>query len=236
MGASEIVVIGRLLGDATRVAMLDALFDGRAYTVSELARHAKVATSTASEHLAKLLDGGLVALEAQGRHRYYRLASPEAAALLETLYEVTSHQPIERATRVPADLVYARSCYDHLAGTVAVALAEHLVDIGALAHHDSVPQLTDSGRDLFAAIGIDTTSSTGSGRPLVRHCLDWSERRHHLAGALPAALLGHMLTEHWCARRKGRSLQVTETGRHRLQQHLGFDISNLTQITILTHA
>ena len=228
MGANELAEIARLLGDTTRVTMLDALFDGRSYTVSELAHHARVATSTASEHLSKLLDGGLVTIEAQGRHRYFRLANPETATLLETLFEFTAQQPIERSTRVPIDLAYARSCYDHLAGTVAVALAEHLVSVDAVTHHDTVPQLTDHGHGLFTAIGIATTSPTGATRPLVRYCLDWSERRHHLAGALPAALLDHMLTEHWCARRSGRSLRITETGRQSLHQHLGFDITNVT--------
>jgi DNA-binding transcriptional ArsR family regulator len=229
MGTSDVVAIGRLLGDPTRVALLDALFDNRAYTVSELARRTSVAVSTASEHLAKLLDGGLVITEAQGRHRYYRLAGPGVAALLETVFEfaAAADRPIRRASRVPSDMAFARSCYDHLAGTVAVALNDHLIEIGAIGYHDALPRLTDTGRDLFAAMGINPTSPVGSTRPVVRHCLDWSERRHHLGGLLPAALLTHMLNEQWCIRRSSRALQFTKLGRHHLDEQLGVDLSRL---------
>jgi DNA-binding transcriptional ArsR family regulator len=229
MGSSDVVAIGRLLGDPTRVALLDALFDNRAYTVSELARHTSVAVSTASEHLARLLDCGLVTTEAQGRHRYYRLAGPDVATLLETVFEFASDaaRPIRRASRVPSDMAFARSCYDHLAGTVAVALADRLIEIGAIAYDDTLPRLTDIGRDLFAAIGIIPISPVGATRPVVRHCLDWSERRHHLGGALPAALLSHMLSERWCTRRSSRALRFTELGRHHVREQLGLDLSRV---------
>jgi DNA-binding transcriptional ArsR family regulator len=229
MGATNVVEIGRLLGDPTRVALLDALFDNRAYTVSELAHHTGVAVSTASEHLAKLLDGGLVTIEAQGRHRYYQLAGPHVAILLETVFEFANlaDRPIQRPNRIPADMAFARTCYDHLAGTVAVALTERLIETGAITYHDSLPQLSAHGRDLFVTLGINTSSSIGATRPVVRHCLDWSERRRHLAGALPAALLTHMLTEHWCTRRASRALHITELGHHHLHQTFGLDLTNL---------
>jgi DNA-binding transcriptional ArsR family regulator len=231
VGTSDVVEIGRLLSDPTRVTLLDALFDDRAYTVSELARHTNVAVSTASEHLARLLDGGLVTIAAQGRHRYYRLAGPDAAALLETVFEFASlaDRPIRRIGRVPSDLAFARSCYDHLAGTVAVAMNDRLIEIGAISCHDTHPQLTDAGRDLFGAIGIAPQSVPRASRPVVRYCLDWSERRHHLGGALPAALLTQMISERWCTRRSSRALQFTDLGRQHLRDQFGLDLDRLAQ-------
>ncbi|MEE9414806.1 MAG: metalloregulator ArsR/SmtB family transcription factor, partial [Acidimicrobiales bacterium] len=120
MSNENVVELGRLLGDTTRVALLDAMFDGRAYTVTELRRHVGVAASTASEHLSKLLDGGLLAIEPQGRHRYYRLRDAAVADLLETLFEFGTSRPVLRSSKVPADVAFGRTCYDHLAGTVAV--------------------------------------------------------------------------------------------------------------------
>jgi DNA-binding transcriptional ArsR family regulator len=205
----DVAAIGRLLGDPTRVALLDALFDGRAYTVSELARSTQVAVSTASEHLARLLDGGLVSVEAQGRHRYYRLANRDVAKLLETMFEFTAHQPSIASRRVPADLMYARSCYDHLAGSVAVALSNRLAAMDAVELHDAQPRLTEGGRLLFIAMGI-LPLVPKPGRPMLRHCLDWTER------------------ERWCARRNGRALRFTDAGYRQLRAHFGLDISSLS--------
>ena len=221
MGHDHVVELGKLLSDHTRIALLDALFDGRAYTVTELARHVGVATSTCSEHLGRLLDGDLVATEPQGRHRYYRLAGPEAAALLETMFEFGHGAPVRRASRVPAGMAYARSCYDHLAGTLAVSLTDHLVATGSLSVVDGQATLTDSGRHRFEEIGVSTEAGRGS-RPVVRTCLDWSERRPHLAGSVPAGLLTHMLDEGWMHRPAGRALWLTDLGRAELHRTLAF--------------
>jgi hypothetical protein len=136
-------------------------------------------------------------------------------------------RPIRRASRVPSDMAFARSCYDHLARTVAVAMSDRLVEIGAIASDDTHPQLTDEGRDLFEAIGLSAPASTRSARPTVRYCLDWSERRHHLAGTLPAALLTYMLNERWSVRRSTRALHFTDLGRRRLRDELGLDLNQL---------
>ncbi len=221
MGHEHVVELGKLLSDHTRIALLDALFDGRAYTVTELARHVGVATSTCSEHLGRLLDGDLVAIEPQGRHRYYRLAGPEAAALLESMFEFGHGTTVRRSSTVPSGMTYARSCYDHLAGTLAVSLTDHLLATDVLVMADGQPALTDHGRGTFEGLGISTEPVRGR-RPVVRTCLDWSERRPHLAGSVPAGLLTHMLDEGWMQRPTGRALWLTDLGRAELHRTLAF--------------
>ncbi len=221
MATENVVEFGQLLADATRVALLDALFDGRAYTVTELHRHVGVAASTASEHLSKLLDGGLVVVEAQGRHRYYRMKDAEVASVLEAVFEFGGGQPVKRSSKVPADLAYARSCYDHLAGTVAVGLTDHLVDKGLVEYIDTAAHLTSSGEDLFSELGFVTKAI--SGRPALRRCLDWSERKTHLAGGVPAQLLDIMIEQRWFLRSATRrGLQLTDTGRAGLIDQFGY--------------
>lgn len=226
MAADQVVQLGRLLGDPTRVALLDALFDGRAYTVTELGRHVGVAASTASEQLARLRDGGLVALEAQGRHRYYRLPGPEVAAELESLFDFGRRVAVERSSGVPADLAYARTCYDHLAGTVGAGLTQRLLVAGAIEGDERNLSLTCAGRALFSQLdlGLDLDlEATSARRPVVRSCLDWSERRPHLAGKLPARLLDHMLDAKWFTRKaSSRALWLTDTGRNGLQATFGY--------------
>ncbi len=222
MANEHVVEIGKLLGDATRVALLDALFDGRAYTVTELSRHVGVAPSTASEHLGRLLDAGLVAVEAQGKHRYHRLAGGDVAELLERLFEFGGGPEVSPASRVPAAMVYARSCYDHLAGVLAVALTEHLFDNDLVAEGDGGLVVTGHGRDVLAPLGFRPPERRPT-RPVVRSCLDWSERRHHLAGSMPAQMLGFFLDEGWFQRRgSSRALTLTDAGRAGLVDHLGF--------------
>lgn len=223
MAGERVVEIGKLLGDTTRVALLDAMFDGRAYTVTELGRHVGVAPSTASEHLGRLLDGGLVTVEAQGKHRYHRLADGEVADLLERLFTFGEGPPVMTRSRVPAAMVYARSCYDHLAGVLAVALTEHLFASGLLADDEGGGVvLTPAGEATLAPLGYAPPTARPT-RPVVRSCLDWSERRRHLAGSMPAQLLTFFLDEGWF-RRQGstRALTLTDTGRRGLSEHLGF--------------
>lgn len=219
----RVVEIGRLLGDSTRVALLDAVFDGRAYTVTELSRHVGVAPSTASEHLRRLLDADLLRVEAQGKHRYYRLADGQVAELLEKLFEFGNGRPVVRASRVPAAMVYARSCYDHLAGTLAVALTEHLHHIGAITDDGQSPTVTGEGATLLSSVGFAPAEGRIT-RPVVRSCLDWSERKHHLAGSMPAQFLSFLLDERWFLRRNGtRGLELTDTGRRGLRDVLAFE-------------
>ncbi|MEM7337149.1 MAG: metalloregulator ArsR/SmtB family transcription factor [Actinomycetota bacterium] len=223
MTTDHVVQIGKILSDRTRVELLDALFDGRAYTVTELGRHVGVATSTASEHLAKMLDASLVVVEAQGRHRYYRLRDPEVAHTLEAIYVFGRSAPVRRSSQVPTAMVYARTCYDHLAGTLAVAFAAHLTTTGMVAGDGDRLHVTEAGALRFAELGVDVTRQSGR-RPRLRECLDWSERRHHHAGSVPGDLLRALLDRAWLRQRVGsRALELTPAGRAGLAEVFGFE-------------
>ncbi|MFE7562138.1 ArsR/SmtB family transcription factor [Kitasatospora sp. NPDC057500] len=229
-----------LLADPTRAAFCMALLDGRAWTAGELARHARVAPSTASEHLSRLVAGGLLAEERQGRHRYVRLAGPEAATLIEDLasFPIPAAHPdrpdrpgrpsaaapgsLREATRTSAE-ARARTCYDHLAGRLGVAVRDAVLARGLVADEDG-PALTDRGRSWLAELGVELPPRAGrsGGRPVVRTCLDWTERRSHLGGAFGAALCRTALDRAWVERiGSGRALQVTPDGGHALRELLG---------------
>jgi len=183
--------VGHLLASPTRAAILDALFDGRAWPVHELAAVAKVAPSTASEHLQLLRNGGLVVASREGRSHFYRLRGPDVAAALELLGTLAPASRVTGlSTSVRNDLLHeARTCYDHLAGRLGVAITDALVGGALVLGPDHDFRTTEEGERRFAAIGIDVTALRRARRPLTRACLDWSERRPHLAGALSAALL-----------------------------------------------
>ncbi len=224
MACRSVVTLGKLLSDPTRVHLLNALLDGRAYTVTELHRHVGVAASTASEHLGKLLDGGLVAIEAQGRHRYYRLNDPSVSELLESMMQVGEGLPVKRSSRVPVDMAYARSCHDHIAGTIAVGFTDHLEASGAVAIDDDGVLLSKQGRVAFHKIGVDVNQTPRSmTRPELRRCLDWSERRPHLAGAIPAQFLQFVVDERWFIRKPmSRALELTDRGRTGFRETFGY--------------
>lgn len=186
--------VGHLLGSPTRAAMLDALFDGRAWAVHELAAVAKVAPSTASEHLQLLRNGGLVVVSREGRNHLYRLRGPDVAAALELLGTLAPASRVSGlAASVRNDALHeARTCYDHLAGRLGVTITDALVGRGLVLGPDHDLRLTEVGERRFAAIGVDVAALRRARRPLTRACLDWSERRPHLAGALGAALLARL--------------------------------------------
>jgi hypothetical protein len=201
--------------------MLHALMDGRALTASELARVAGVSPQTASEHLAKMTAADLVQVEQQGRHRYHRLATPAVAQMLESIMQVASgleaRRPAPATGRRDTALRTARTCYDHLAGHLGVALADALVTRGHVELTRDAGLVTEAGIALFERIGIDVVSLTVSGgktaRVLCRPCLDWSERRPHLAGAVGAALCARSFEENWIRRIEGtRAVTVTPKG------------------------
>lgn len=216
-----------LLADRTRATFCQALLDGRAWTAGELARSAGVSASTASEQLSRLIEGGLLAEERQGRHRYVRLAGPEAAALIEA---VASYAPAEsgrprtlrQSGRAGAE-ARARTCYDHLAGELGVALADAMISRG-LVSEDAGLAVTPVGRDWLAdALGY--RHPAGARRPLVRSCLDWTERRSHLAGAVGAALCATSLERQWVRRiGSGRAVQVTPAGAASFRELLGAEV------------
>ena len=210
--------IGALVGDPGRASMLAALLDGRALTAAELAAHAGVTPQTASGHLAKLVSNGLVVMRAQGRHRYHSLASPDVAAMLEGMSSLAASRDGIRAGSVrvgPRDaaLRAARTCYDHLAGRLAVGLADAMAARGHVVIERDGGLVTPAGARFLAEFGIDMEASAKGKRALCRTCLDWSERRLHLAGALGAAIQRRCFELHWVRRMEGtRALAVTAGG------------------------
>lgn len=223
--------LAALIADETRAACLLALLDGRAWTGGELARHAGVAASTVSEHLGKLVAGGLLAEERQGRHRYVRLADDRVAQLVEDLAAQVApgagaHRPRTlRASSAGSALARGRTCYDHLAGRLGTALTDALTGRGLL-RQDTGFALTDAGLGWFENAGI-ALRPTGR-RPLSRACLDWTERRPHLAGLAGAALCRHALDAGWCVRiGSGRAVKVTAAGERALSELLGIEAAEL---------
>ncbi len=223
---SPLAETASLLADRTRAAFCQALLDGRAWTAGELARHAGVRPSTASEQLSRLIQGGLLNEERQGRHRYVRLAGPEAAALVEALASYAPDAPhprnLRQSVRISAE-ARARTCYDHLAGHLGVALADAMI-ARTLVADDSGLAVTSAGRTwLTEALGY--RHPAGARRPLVRSCLDWTERRPHLAGALGAALCATALERQWVRRvGSGRAVKVTPAGAEAFRELLGVQV------------
>ncbi|TIO04775.1 winged helix-turn-helix domain-containing protein [Mesorhizobium sp.] len=198
----DIARIASLVGDPARANMLTALMGGTALTASELALEAGVSLPTASSHLSKLMEGGLLTLASQGRHRYYGLAGPQVAGMIEAITGVAASVGPQRVRPGPRDAAMrvARVCYDHLAGEQAVAMLDRLVDKKVLIRDDNEIRLGQSAASHFAALGIDVQSKAR--RPVCRACLDWSVRRSHLAGTLGAAILDKILLEKWARREK----------------------------------
>ena len=224
----NIVGIAALIGDHARAEVLTALMADRALTATELAAGAGVTKQTISAHLAKLVAAGLVTVERQGRHRYFRLADRDVAHLIESLMGVafrTGAVRVRASPREPA-LRKARVCYDHLAGEVGVRLYENLLRqralVPALVPNGNALVLTAVGERLFRKLHIDTAALAGQKRAFCRACLDWSERRHHLAGALGAALLARFIDLGWAKRAK-ESRVVTITGNGERELHKLFD-------------
>ena len=212
----DIARIANLVGDPARANMLSALMNGGALTASELALEAGVGLPTASSHLSKLIDGGLLTVASEGRHRYYALAGPDVAAMIEAISGVAAHAGPQRTRPGPRDATMreARVCYDHLAGEHAVAMFEGLLAQGVLQSDGDRIRIGKSGPARFAAIGIDTAVFEGQRRPVCRACLDWSVRRSHLAGALGAAILDKILAEKWARREpEGRAIIFSPNGK-----------------------
>jgi len=220
----SIARIAALIGDHARADVLTALMADRALTATELGAIAGVSKATMSAHLAKLLEAGLLQVEAQGRHRYYRLADPDVAQLLEALMGVAFRTGAVRARTGPREpaLRRARVCYDHLAGEQGVRVYEAFVRQRWLAGEPASLLLTAQGRAALIDWGLDVSGLQAGRRPLCRACLDWSERRHHLAGALGAALLQRMSDLGWAERQPGsRVVQFSAAGERQLQRWLG---------------
>ena len=220
-GDTDLTVVGALLAEPARAKVLLALADGRSLAASVLAAEAGVAASTASHHLARLVHAGLICAEARGRHRYFTLAGPHVAELIEAVARVSPPQPItslRQGTRAHA-VRYARRCYDHLAGRLGVAVADALLEHGVLADGNGSTGyvITDEGAPTLAELGIDVRAGE-----LARGCLDWTEQRNHIAGALGGALMTRLLDLGWVIRDSNtRALRLTGAGRANLPLRLG---------------
>jgi len=221
-----------LLADPARAVMLAALLNGRALPAGELAYAARVTPQTASSHLAKLLAGGLLTLQIEGRHRYYRLAGAHVAQAIEHLAAIRAEPQIHRRALSPQAqrLRFCRSCYDHLAGQVGVALTRALEDRDYLrAAHDKLLDVTPAGTEWLARLGVSLRGIKPSRGGLARRCLDWTERQHHLAGPLGVELLSVLCASGWLRRgRETRAMEVLPKGRHELRTQLGVDVDHMS--------
>jgi DNA-binding transcriptional ArsR family regulator len=245
-GDADIAVVGALVADPARCRILLALDDGRALPASRLASEAGVSAATASSHLGKLTRAGLLVVEAHGRNRYYRLAGPAVGQLIETLQQLAPRatvRSLRQDTRASA-LRAARTCYDHLAGRLGVALMASLLEAGHLAGgdgtfdpattrqdqrtgygHDVDYTLTDSGRRFLTEFGVDLQAR----RRTIRYCIDWSEQRHHLAGALGRGMLDCLTERGWIRRAPGsRAVQITDAGHAGLAETFSLAAAELS--------
>lgn len=211
----DIALIGSLIGDPARANMLNALLSGKALTATELAAEAQVTAATASSHLARLEDGGMVSQRKSGRHKYFSLADDEVAGVLEALGCLAAKRGHMRTRTGPKDpaLRKARICYDHLAGEMGVRMLDSLTARGFVVPEQETLTLTDDGRRFVTDFGIDIDPLEKSRRPICRSCLDWSIRRSHLAGSLGAAMLGRIQNNGWAKRESGtRAIAFTRRG------------------------
>jgi DNA-binding transcriptional ArsR family regulator len=226
----DLAPIASLVGDPTRIVMLAALAEGRSLPAGDLARRAGVRPATATAHLHRLIEGGLVVVRAQGRHRYHELAGPRVAAVVEALAQLAPATPVRslRGDRAAKMLAEARTCYDHLAGRRGVQLRDRLLTAGALrVVDDRDHQLTDAGRGFVHELGIELVNLDKTRRVFARACIDWTQRQPHLAGALPAALTNQFLRMGWLTRSTGRGLRVAPDYDQRLDEWLPLRVSDL---------
>jgi DNA-binding transcriptional ArsR family regulator len=223
--ALQLAEIAGLIGDPSRAHMLSVLMDGRALTSLELSIAAGVTPQTASSHLAKLCGSRLLTLERKGRRRYYRLASAGVARTLESVMALTASSPryLQPITGLDDELRAARSCYDHLAGQLGVAITGSLVDRGYILFEDDMGEVTDIGQEFFMRLGLDLKSS--SRRPACIPCLDWSERRLHVAGRVGAQIAQLCFEREWLARKRGtRALSITRLGSRMLPRAFAMEL------------
>jgi DNA-binding transcriptional ArsR family regulator len=223
-GDADIAAVAALIGDRTRARFLHELVGGEGRRASELASAAGVSRATASFHLGRLLAANLVEVRAHGRHRSYHLAGPEVARAIESLQRIAPRQSIRslRAASTAHALNYARFCYDHLAGRLAIELVDAMTTAGLILLTEDQFELTEQGISWFGDLGIDIAALRAARRLFARACLDWSERRPHLAGATGAALAGRFLELGWIERTAhSRAVTLTPAGRVQLRRTLG---------------
>ncbi|TJY36047.1 ArsR/SmtB family transcription factor [Pontimicrobium aquaticum] len=214
--------IASLIGDKTRSIMLWSLLDGKAYTATELAVSANITRQSASNHLSKLMEAKLILVEKQGRHRYFRLANEKVAQVIESMASLILDEKIEIKKSAEAKkLAFARTCYDHLAGKLSVEIVTSLMEQKIITLNDNSFEITDYGKDWFVELGINVESLKNEKRSFAHKCLDWTERRHHIAGALGAAILKNFLEKDWIRRKQNtREVIVTSLGESMLSEKL----------------
>lgn len=216
-----------LISDSSRAAILTALMDGKLHPASELAYMARVTPQTASYHLTKMAESKIIMIQKQGRHRYYGIINHEVAEVIETLLLIAPPAEIKSLKHSVEDhnLRAARTCYDHLAGALGVQLRDTMLNQNILREGDAEFVVTSVGEDFFGRFQIDLDSVRKKRRCFSSKCLDWSERRHHLAGALGNAVLKRLFELNWLRRIEGtRALKITDEGKRGLQETLHIDI------------
>jgi DNA-binding transcriptional ArsR family regulator len=223
--AANMVEVAALVGDTARATMLAGLMGGQALTSSELASLAHISRPTASEHLGKLVKARILTVTDRRRHRYYRIASPLVATMLESIKAVAAietpprHQP---RSAQDAALRFARTCYDHIAGALGVAIADAMVAKRYVVMSEDGGELTASGRKFLTGFGANLKPKSSSRRIFCRACLDWSERRYHVAGLVGSEIWRHCLERGWLARERGsRAVRITPAGRRGLRETFG---------------
>lgn len=224
----NVTTVASLIGDATRTAILMALLDGKALPAGELAKLSNVSPQTASNHLAKLVAGGLLTMEAWGRHRYYRLAGPDVAKALESISSLSPPTPIRslRQSTEASALCFARTCYDHIAGRFGVAFTDALLNKGYFAEREDGYIVTPLGATWFETFGIDEKVVEKHGAFIPRH-VDWTERVHHMAGPIALVVTKRLLEVDWI--RRGtvrRAIVITTMGREKLAEELGLNVDD----------
>ncbi|WP_435260834.1 ArsR/SmtB family transcription factor [Tenacibaculum sp. nBUS_03] len=219
--------IASLLGDKSRAKMLWNLLDGRAYTATELANCADISLQSASNHLSKLLQNNLLTVEKQGRHRYYKFSTPEVANVIESMASLLSlNTNYKKVKRPPVTaFTYARTCYNHLAGEVGVKITNALLEKNIIKPLEKKYIVTSFGENWFLKLGIKIKETKKTKRSFAHQCLDWSERKHHLAGALGDAFLVKMLEKDWLRKNKNtRTLTLTTHGKQEINKLLNIDV------------
>jgi DNA-binding transcriptional ArsR family regulator len=219
--------VAALLGNNPRSLMLWNLLDGRAYTATELSLCAEISAQSASNHLTKLVEANLLIVEKQGRHRYYRFANPDVARVVESMASLIPISQNYKKVKKPEPTgeLFARTCYDHLAGKVGVDLTNSLINKGLIEVIGTKYNVTHLGEAWFQSIGINVDELKSQKRSFAHQCLDWSERKHHIAGALGATILEVMLINDWLRRKNDNSREViiTPKGRKELEKRFGLN-------------
>lgn len=224
---SELIQITSLIGDPVRTTILWTLLDGKAYTTTELSICSNTSLQNSCVHLNKLVDAGLLQVESQGRHRYYRLASRDVAYAIEAIGNLVPDKGNKRKLTGPsdADVRYCRICYDHLAGEIGVRIADHLFSENIIDLNKKSYSVTSRGKKFFAGLSIDIDPLKDQRRLFAHACLDWSERKYHLAGALGASLFDRMVSDDWIRRKKNsRAFIITGKGKRELKRKMNFEV------------